>query len=195
MTFVTGAVLRVGGFPKGDPPGATATPSTRRGSSGMIAFVDDTDRAILLALQDNARVNFRELAAEVGLSPNATADRVRRLERRGIISGYTAIVDPAAAGRKLTALVDVRLREGTPPEHFEPLVRGLDVVDDCAHVTGPFDYQLRVTVADVGELDKLIRLLKAKGNVVQTDTRIALRTVVRRAGPAPAVERPASHSA
>jgi Lrp/AsnC family transcriptional regulator, leucine-responsive regulatory protein len=148
--------------------------------------MDATDRAILLALQENARVNFRELAADVGLSPNATADRVRKLERRGIISGYTAIVDPAAAGRKLTALIDVRLREGTPPEGFEPLVRGLDVVDDCAHVTGPFDYTLRVTVADIAELDGLIRLLKAKGNVVQTDTRIALRTVVRRTGPQPA---------
>jgi len=148
--------------------------------------VDDVDRAIVLSLQRNARVNFRELAAEVGLSPNATADRVRRLERRGILSGYTAIVDPAAAGRKLTALIDVRLREGTPPERFEPLVSGLDVVDDAAHVTGPFDYTLRVTVADVAELDALIRLLKAKGNVVQTDTRIALRTVIRRSAPPPA---------
>ena len=77
--------------------------------------VDDTDRAIVLSLQRNARVNFRELAAEVGLSPNATADRVRRLERRGILSGYTAIVDPAAAGRKLTALIDVRLRRARRP--------------------------------------------------------------------------------
>lgn len=143
--------------------------------------MDAIDREIVLALQRNARVNFRDLAAEVGLSPNATADRVRRLERRGIISGYTAIVDPGAAGRRLTALIDVRLREGTPPERFEPLVAGLDVVDDAAHVTGPFDYQLRVTVADVAELDALIRLLKAKGEVIQTDTRISLRTVVRRA--------------
>jgi Lrp/AsnC family leucine-responsive transcriptional regulator len=153
--------------------------------AAMIAVLDETDREIILALQRNARVNFRELAADVGLSPNATADRVRRLERRGILAGYTAIVDPAAAGRKLTALIDVRLREGTPPERFEPLVHGLDVVDDCAHVTGPFDYTLRVTVADIAELDKLIRLLKAKGNVVQTDTRIALRTVVRRSAPSP----------
>ena len=147
--------------------------------------MDATDRDIILSLQRNARINFRELAAEVGLRPNATADRVRRLERHGVIAGYTAIVDPAAAGRKLTALIDVRLREGTPPERFEPLVCGLDVIDDAAHVTGPFDYQLRATVADVAELDALIRLLKAKGNVVQTDTRIALRTVIRRSAPPP----------
>ena len=147
--------------------------------------MDQTDRTIVMALQQDARISFRDLAALANLSPNATAERVRRLERQGILKGYTAIVDPAAAGRSLSALVDLRLKEGTQPEQFEPIVRNLDVVVDCAHVSGRFDYQLRVTVADAAELDALIRLLKAKGNVVQTDTRIALRTVVRRSAPSP----------
>ena len=144
--------------------------------------MDETDRAIVLALQRDGRLSFRDLAVAVHLSPNATADRVRRLERRGILKGYTAIVDHAAAGRTLTALIDVRLKEGTPPEHFEPVVRDLDTVLDAAHVTGRFDYQLRVVVADTGELDELIRLLKARASVVETGTRIVLRTVVQRGG-------------
>jgi Lrp/AsnC family leucine-responsive transcriptional regulator len=143
--------------------------------------VDPTDRTIVLALQQDARISFRDLAAQANLSPNATAERVRRLERKGILKGYTAIVDPAAAGRTLTALVDLRLKEGTPPEQFEPVIRKLDVVVDCAHVSGKFDYTLRVTVADAAELDQLIRLLKARANVVETDTRLVMRTVVRRA--------------
>lgn len=142
--------------------------------------MDATDRTIVMALQKDARVSFRDLAASVNLSPNATAERVRRLERQGIIKGYTAIVDHSAAGRTLSALVDLRLKEGTPPEHFEPIVRKLDVIVDCAHVSGRFDYTLRVTVADAGELDQLIRFLKAKANVVETDTRLVMRTVVRR---------------
>lgn len=142
--------------------------------------MDAVDRTIVLALQQDARISFRDLAAKANLSPNATAERVRRLERQGILKGYTAIVDPGAAGRTLTALVDLRLKEGTQPEQFEPIVRKLDVVVDCAHVSGRFDYQLRVTVADAAELDALIRLLKAKANVVETDTRLVMRTVVRR---------------
>lgn len=147
----------------------------------MLGGVDATDRLIVMALQENARISFRDLAARANLSPNATAERVRRLERRGILKGYTAIVDPTAAGRSLTALVDLRLKEGTAPEQFEPVIRKLDVVVDCSHVSGRFDYQLRVTVADPGELDQLIRLLKARAHVVETDTRLVMRTVVRRA--------------
>src|SRR6476619_2497907 len=127
-----------------------------------------------MALQADARISFRDLAAKVNLSPNATGERVKRLERQGILRGYTAIVDPGASGRKLAALIDLRVKEGTPPEHFEPIVRKLDVVVDCVHVSGRFDYQLRVTVADAGELDQLIRLLKSKANVVETDTRLVL---------------------
>jgi Lrp/AsnC family leucine-responsive transcriptional regulator len=144
-------------------------------------IVDPTDRTIVMALQQDARISFRDLAAVAKLSPNATAERVRRLERQGILKGYTAIVDPKAAGRSLTALVDLRLKEGTRPEEFEPVIRKLDVIVDCAHVSGKFDYTLRVTVADAAELDQLIRLLKARANVVETDTRLVMRTVVRRA--------------
>ena len=143
--------------------------------------MDPTDRTIVMALQADARISFRDLAAMANLSPNATAERVRRLERQGILRGYTAIVDEAAAGRTLSALVDVRLKPGTPPERFEPIIRKLDVVVDCAHVSGNFDYAMRVAVADAGELDKLIRLLKAKAEVVETATRLVMRTVVRRA--------------
>src|SRR3954447_8483386 len=148
--------------------------------------MDATDRAIILELQTNARISFRDLAATVNLSPNATGDRVKRLERKGILRGYTAIVDPGASGRKLGALIDLRVQPGTPPEAFEPIVRKLDVVVDCVHVSGRFDYQLRVTVADAAELDQLIRLLKAKANVVETDTRLVLRSVVRRTTSDPA---------
>jgi len=142
--------------------------------------MDEIDRTIVLALQADARISFRDLAASVNLSPNATGERVKRLERQGILRGYTAIVDPAASGRKLTALIDLRIKEGTPPDAFEPIVRKLDAIIDCVHVSGRFDYQLRVTVADASELDQLIRLLKAKAHVVETDTRLVLRSVVRR---------------
>jgi Lrp/AsnC family transcriptional regulator, leucine-responsive regulatory protein len=125
--------------------------------------MDEIDREIVGALVENARLSFRELGERVSLSANATAERVRRLQERGIIAGYRAIIDPAAAGRTLVALMDVRL----------------DGPDQSAR----FDYSIRVATHDPTDLDRLIRTLKTKGGVIETDTRIALRTVVRRPGP------------
>ena len=144
--------------------------------------IDDLDREIIGLLRRNARASWRELGDAVGLSANATAERVRRLERAGVISGYTALLDPAASGRRLVALVDVRLSSPGAADPFEALIGRLDEVTDAAHVTGRSDYHLRVACADPAELDALIRLLKTEGGVAETDTRIALRTVVARRG-------------
>ncbi len=144
--------------------------------------IDDLDREIIGLLRRNARASWRELGDAVGLSANATAERVRRLERAGVISGYTALLDPAASGRRLVALVDVRLSSPGAADRFEALIGRLDEVTDAAHVTGRSDYHLRVACADPAELDALIRLLKTEGGVAETDTRIALRTVVARRG-------------
>ncbi|HMS60869.1 MAG TPA: Lrp/AsnC family transcriptional regulator [Solirubrobacteraceae bacterium] len=145
-------------------------------------MIDDLDREIIGLLRRNARASWRELGDAVGLSANATAERVRRLERAGVISGYTALLDPAASGRRLVALVDVRLSSPGAADRFEALIGRLDEVTDAAHVTGRSDYHLRVACADPAELDALIRLLKTEGGVAETDTRIALRTVVARRG-------------
>ena len=148
--------------------------------------IDDIDRAILGQLVGNARLSYSELGKRVSLSANATAERVRRLRERGIIAGFRAVIDPAAAGRRLVALIDVRLASPADSDRFERLVESLDEVTDAAHVTGRFDYQIRVACLDPADLDTLIRRLKADGGAIETDTRIALRTVVRRSEPLPA---------
>jgi Lrp/AsnC family leucine-responsive transcriptional regulator len=145
--------------------------------------VDEIDREILGALVTNARLSYRELGQRVSLSANATAERVRRMCQNGVIAGFRAIVDPAASGRTLVALIDVRLKGPGESGRFERLIESLEEITDGAHVTGRYDYQLRVACRDAAELDTLIRTLKTKGGVVETDTRLALRTVVRRPGP------------
>jgi Lrp/AsnC family leucine-responsive transcriptional regulator len=147
--------------------------------------MDGTDREILVALVSNARVSYRELGERVSLSANATAERIRRLVESGVITGFTAMLDPAAAGRKLVALIDVRLGGPTDSERCERLIATLEPVIEATHVTGRFDYQLRVACRDTDELDAVIRALKRQGGVVESDTRLALRTVVRRAEPLP----------
>jgi Lrp/AsnC family leucine-responsive transcriptional regulator len=152
-------------------------------STGESAALDATDREILSQLVRNARISYRELGERVALSPNATAERVRRLRETGVIAGFRAIVDPAAAGRTLVALIDVRLEGPAETGRFERLVESVEEITDAAHVTGRFDYQVRVACRDVSNLDTVIRLLKTKGGVLETDTRLALRTVVSRAEP------------
>ena len=150
------------------------------------AVLDAVDREIIDSLVGNARLSFRELGERVSLSPNAAAERVRRLRERGVITGFTTRVDPGAAGRTLIALMDVRLEGPGDSSRFERLIESADEITDAMHVTGRFDYQLRVACRDASHLDTLIRLLKKKGGVTETDTRLALRTVVQRPGPIPA---------
>ena len=150
--------------------------------------LDTIDHQILGALVQNARLSYRELGERVSLSANAAAERVRRLRERGVIAGFQAVIDPSASGRTLVALIDVRLDGPTESQRFERLIESLDEVTDAAHVTGRFDYQLRVACHGAGDLDQLIRTLKTKGGVIETDTRLSLRTVVSRPAPVPAVD-------
>jgi Lrp/AsnC family transcriptional regulator, leucine-responsive regulatory protein len=154
---------------------------TQTGSSCDNRSMDDLDRAILGQLVRNARISYRDLGAAVGLSANAAADRVRRLRREGVITGFTATVEPAAAGRRLVALIDVRLAAAGSNEAFEAAVAELEAVTDALHVTGRFDYQLRVACRDTAELDRLLRRLKRGGGVTETETRVVLRSAVARA--------------
>jgi Lrp/AsnC family leucine-responsive transcriptional regulator len=147
------------------------------------AVIDDIDREILAALVQNARISYRELGDRVALSANATAERIRRLRDAGVIAGFTTMIDPAASGRTLIALIDVRLGGPADRDRFERLLDSLVEITDAAHVTGRYDYQLRVSCLDVGDLDGLIRKLKTQGGVIETDTRLALRSVIHRPAP------------
>ncbi|MFL5824658.1 MAG: Lrp/AsnC family transcriptional regulator [Solirubrobacteraceae bacterium] len=145
--------------------------------------MDEIDREILKALAQDARVSYRELGARVALSANATAERVRRLQREGVIAGFTTVIDPVASGRALVALIDVRIKGPAERERFERLIASLPEITDAVHVTGRYDYQLRVSCRDVTGLDDLIRTLKTHGGVLETDTRLALRSVLHRPSP------------
>ena len=142
--------------------------------------MDAIDREILGTLVRDGRISYRDLGAAVGLSANAAADRVRRLRNAGVITGFTATVDPGAAGRRLIALIDVRLAAAGSTEEFEAAAAKLEPVTDAVHVTGRFDYQLRVACRDTAELDRLLRHLKRDGGVTETETRVVLRSAIAR---------------
>ena len=138
--------------------------------------MDETDSEILKALREDARISWRDLGAAVGLSANAASDRVRRLRHAGIITGFAALVDPAAGGRQLEALISVTLLPGTDSDEFATLSAKLAPVSEVLHLAGAPDYQLRVACRDTAELDALLRTLRLKLGVADTDTKIILRS-------------------
>lgn len=139
-------------------------------------MLDEIDRKILSLLSTNGRASFASIGAEVGLSPHGTADRVRRLERDGVITGYAAKIDPDRVGRSLDAVVDVRILPTTNPDDFERLVANLTSVTEMTFLTGRFDYQLRVACRDADELDQTIRRIRRDAGAAGTETRIIMRS-------------------
>ena len=140
--------------------------------------IDSIDRRIVEELRRDGRISWRELADRVHLAPSSAADRVRRLEERGIIRGYAAQVDPAAFGRSVRAVIDIELPPGLDPADFEVLLAGRDEVALAVYVTGPADYTVIVDCAGAAGLDAFIRWLKAEAGAARTESKFVLRSVV-----------------
>jgi Lrp/AsnC family leucine-responsive transcriptional regulator len=124
--------------------------------------IDTIDERILAELQANGRLTMKALAERVGLSSPAMIERVRRLEDRGVITGYRAIVSPAALGRPLTALVAISV-ERSSQEDFLDAVRGDPSVAECHRTTGDASYLVKVNVADAAALESLVDRLTVTG--------------------------------
>lgn len=140
--------------------------------------MDSTDGEILGILTENARVSFSDLGRQVGLSANAVAARVRRLENDGVIVGYTAIVAGDAQGRvaSLEVFIDVRLDASIDFDAFSRRLAAFREVADTVHMTGPYDALVHAYVSDTGALDTFLGRLKRECGAGQTQTRVALRS-------------------
>lgn len=145
--------------------------------------VDEIDARILGVLVNAGRSSWRELGELVGLSPTAAAERVRTLERRGVIRGYRAEVDSAALGLGLSAIVDVELTPTMAPDDFESRLANRSEVSFAAYVTGRDDYTIMVDCAGPEGLDTFVRWLKQHAGAASTETKLVLRTVDLTPGP------------
>lgn len=139
--------------------------------------MDAIDRKIIALLQDDSRISVTDLADEVPISISAASERLKRLTRSGLISRFTIQLDPELAGRTIDALIEIRLPTQVDHRPFDEAIRAMPAVVNALHLTGPFDYQLRVQTRDVPELDALLSKLKLDFGVAETNTRLALRTV------------------
>lgn len=138
--------------------------------------LDALDRDILGELSIRGRLSWRELGERVGLGASATAERVRRLENEGVISGYRAQIDPESIGRGLQALIDIRLGPAADSDEFQQSLADAVEVMSAVHVTGPFDYVVHVACRGVSDLDRLVRGWKGRFGG-ETSTRVMLNVV------------------
>lgn len=145
------------------------------------SVIDELDRTIVRILRDNGRISFRDLGEVVHLSPNATAERVRRLVELKIITGFSAKIDLSRLGKPLDAYIDVRLRPETSADRFERAALKIPGVVTFAILTGEFDCRVRVACEDQRDLMRVIEALRASGGAQGTNTTIICRETVSQA--------------
>ena len=137
--------------------------------------MEDIDRRIITLLCRDGRISFTELSRQTGLSVSATHQRVRRLERRGVIKGYAALIDPAGAGLPLTAFISIKPFDPAAPDDAPERLAHLSAIEACHSVAGDENYILKVRVASPAELEDLLQQIRAAAGV-STRTTIVLST-------------------
>ncbi len=142
--------------------------------------LDRTDRRILAILQNDGRISTVELAERIGLSPTSAGERLRRLQKEGTITGFTARIDPKRLGLGLLVFVEVYLDKTTPDafDRFAQAVRRAPEVLECHMVAGGFDYLVKTRVADMAAYRRFLgEVLLALPAVRETRTYAVMEEV------------------
>ncbi|BAH54586.1 Lrp/AsnC family transcriptional regulator [Rhodococcus opacus] len=137
--------------------------------------LDDIDRVLMQELVADGRATLATLAEKAGLSISAVQSRVRRLEARKVIRGYTAKIDPDALGQGLSAFVAITPLDPSQPDDAPARLRNLPAIEACHSVAGEESYVLLVRVASPRELEHLLQEIRATANV-HTRSTIILQT-------------------
>ncbi len=140
-----------------------------------IEHLDDIDRILVRELIADGRATLAHLAATAGLSVSAVQSRVRRLESRGVVTGYAARVNPEALGRMLSAFVAISPLDPSQPDDAPARLRHIDEIESCHSVAGDESYVLLVRVASARALEDLLQRIRTAANV-RTRSTIILQT-------------------
>ncbi|HKP84558.1 MAG TPA: Lrp/AsnC family transcriptional regulator [Blastocatellia bacterium] len=151
--------------------------------------LNQIDYKIIDLLQRNARMTQSEVAAAVGLSQPAVAERMRKLEQEGVITGYAARVDGRQLGKDITAFIGVGIEHPRHNAEFARRILALPDVLECHHVTGADSYLMKVVTENTESLDRLIsESLRTIPGVTRTHTTIVMSSVKEGTLVKPAVE-------
>ena len=136
---------------------------------------DAVDSRILTEISRDARATLAQLADVVGLSTSAVQSRLRRLESRGVITGYRPILDAEALGKPLAAFIEITPLDPGQPDNAPELLEHLTEIEACHSIAGDASYMLFVRVASPRALEQLVADIRAAANV-STRTTVVLQT-------------------
>jgi len=157
--------------------GRAARPCKRVGPQ-RLDKLDEIDRKLLALLQDNDRLGLAELGKSVGAAPSTVNDRIKRLLRNGVITGFHARLAAEGVGLELLAFILVAWSDPKVEAKFLDKIQKMANVLECHHVTGAWNYLIKVRVRNTRELESLLAgTVKTVAGVQRTDTMIALSSV------------------
>ena len=138
--------------------------------------IDPSDKIILSHLQQDSRISYAELANKVGLSVGAVHERVKKLERKGIIKRYRVDVDPETIGLMLTAFVAVQLKGDCHCRSILPQLKAFPEIEEVYSVAGEIDVILKIHSTNTKTLEDLLYRIKAIKGITRMTTRVVLST-------------------
>jgi len=128
------------------------------------------DARILTVLQRDGRRPYAELGAEVGMTGPSAHERVKKLEARGVIQGYAALVDPRALGYDVLAFSWITQAPGTMSHDMTQAFAAIPEIEECHHITGEADYLIKVRARDTRDLERVLRRVQSTPDVFSTET-------------------------
>lgn len=141
---------------------------------------DSIDKRILSMLQDDAKIKMKDLAAELGMTITPVYERIKKMEREGLIKNYTVNLDLPKLGFKMYAYCSVTLKEHSKQnlERFESQIHELTPVLECNHMSGDFDYLLKIVVRDMEDYQQFIsQELAALENIGQVHSYFVMKQI------------------
>jgi DNA-binding Lrp family transcriptional regulator len=153
---------------------------------GELLQMDAVDQRIVALLVADARASFADIGAKVSLSAPAVKRRVDRLRSRGIIKGFTAVIDPAAVGWTTEAFVELFCTGRTTPAQITVATRRHPEVVGAYTVSGEADALVHLRAADIGHLEQALERLRAEPFVTSTRSMVVLSRLVETPTPVPA---------
>ena len=138
--------------------------------------MDAIDKKILELLQTNGRMTVKEITQTISLTAPAVSERIKRVEKDGVIEGYTALVNPRKMGRTVHAIINVSIQQQDTDVLLD-FVHNEPMVVQCHHVTGAYSYLVKVDAYEIEDLEKLIMHFQKMG---ETSTQIILSTPISR---------------
>jgi Lrp/AsnC family leucine-responsive transcriptional regulator len=142
--------------------------------------IDRIDARLLSRLQTDGRRAYADLGAEVGISGPSAHERVKKLESRGVIRGYSAALDPMAAGLPILAFCWLTQAPGSAGDHLTDAFAAIPEIEECHHIAGEADYLLKIRARDTGHLEEVLVRLQGTERVFTTQTEVVLSSSFER---------------